>query len=166
MTPTKISNDGIELIKISEGFRSRAYLCPAGIPTIGFGSIRYKGKPVDMRLNITEEQAEEQLKVDVEKTEAQVRNLVKVDISQKQFDALVSFTYNIGAGAFKNSTLLRKLNNDDYEGAANEFKRWIRGGGRILGGLVTRRKAEEDLFREDMPQKNSQTENTQEQNPV
>ncbi len=83
---------------------------------------------------------------DLKKFESAVNTAVKVPINQNQFDALVSLTYNIGIGAFKDSTLLKKLNVKDYKGAAEQFPRWNRGGGRVLNGLVKRRKIEMELF--------------------
>lgn len=151
MQPTKVSHNCISIIKFHEGFRSRAYLCPAGVPTIGWGSTKIFGRPVDMHLTITMEQADAQLEKDVEKFSSQVLSVVKVPLTQNQFDALVSFTYNLGIGNLQKSTLLKKLNAGDYEGAANEFEKWVKSGGRTLNGLVTRRKQERDLFLGVMP---------------
>lgn len=142
----RISQLGINLIKRYEGFSSKAYLCPAGVWTIGYGHTKSADLLRAKGLEISEEEGEELLKHDIKIFERAVRRLVKVDLTQNQFDALVSFTFNLGAGNLKKSTLLRKLNTGDYEGAAEEFPKWVRANGRILGGLVTRRKEERALF--------------------
>jgi len=145
----KISEVGLKLIKKFEGSSSSPYVCPAGVVTIGIGSTRYEnGKKVKMSdPHISEKRMLEILKYQVKKIYGKaVKKYVEVELTQNQYDALVSFVYNIGAGAFKKSTLLRKLNKGDYFGASKEFKRWNRGGGKVLKGLVKRRKAEEELF--------------------
>lgn len=141
------SERGLELIKISEGLETEAYPDPGnritGEPwTIGYGHTR----GVRRGDTCTEEQATEWLRSDLEEAERAVRRLVDVSLTQMQFDALVSFVFNIGASAFGNSTLLRLLNAGDAAGAAHQFKRWNRGSGGVLPGLVTRRAAERDLF--------------------
>lgn len=138
----KTSAKGIELIKKFEGCRTEAYLCPANVWTIGYGHTK-TAKP---GLRITLAQAEGLLKRDLEAFEKYVDNAVKVPVTQTQFDALVSFTFNVGTGALFQSTLLRKLNSRDYSGAANEFPRWVYAGGRKLLGLQRRRAAERALF--------------------
>ena len=132
-----------DIIKHHEGLVLHAYLCPAGVPTIGYG---HTGG-VSMGDVITEKKADELLKKDLRSAEYAVNKYVNVDLNQNQFDALVSFVFNLGAGNFKSSTLLRKLNFSDYDGAASEFKRWNKAGGRVLAGLTKRRLAEEKLFR-------------------
>lgn len=139
----QISQAGIDLIKQFEGFRSQAYLCPANVWTIGYGST---GKHVRQGMRINAAEGEALLKQDVARFERAVNRLVKVHLCQHQFDALVSFAFNVGEGNLASSTLLRKLNAGDEAGAAQEFKRWNRGGGRVLAGLVRRRKAEAELF--------------------
>ena len=139
----RISQTGIDLIKQFEGFRSKAYICPAGVLTIGYGST---GKHVQPGTSINTAYGEKLLREDVARFESAVNRLVRVPMSQGQFDALVSFAFNVGEGALAKSTLLRKLNAGDYSGAAQEFKRWNRGGGRVLAGLVKRREAEATLF--------------------
>lgn len=140
---TSINAKGLRLIKAFEGLRLTAYRDPVGIWTIGYGTTRgvYPG------MQITEAQAEQLLRNDVQRFEAAVRQLVTVPLDTDEFSALVSFTYNVGEGAFANSTLLRKLNQGDREGASNEFLRWVNAGGRVLPGLERRRKAERALFR-------------------
>ena len=144
-----VSKNGLELIKEFEGFNSNAYLCVAKKATIGWGSTYYEdGTKVTLDDNpITEERANELLEYIANKDFGNnINKVVKVPLNQNQFDALVSFAYNVGNGNFNSSTLLRKLNSSDYEGAANEFKKWNRSGGKILAGLARRRKAEKELF--------------------
>ena len=136
------SQEGIDLIKNFEGCRLKAYKCPAGIWTIGYGHT----SGVKEGQVITLEQAEQFLRQDLKRFETSVRNLVTVPIKQNQFDALVSFAYNLGATALSTSTLLKKLNNSDYNGAALEFDRWVYANGNKLNGLIRRRAAEKELF--------------------
>ncbi len=138
----RTSENGLALIRQAEGLRLRAYKCPAGVWTIGYGTTA----GVKEGLVITKERAEELLREDVKRFEDQVMRLVKVRLTQGQFDALVSFTYNLGAANLGNSTLLRLLNAGDYKGAAAQFDRWTKAGGKELPGLVKRRAAERALF--------------------
>lgn len=140
---------GVALIKRWEGCHRvqndgtvAAYLCPANVWTIGYGTT----EGVRPGLVITQAQAERLLQRDLTKFEDAVNELVRVPLTQNQFDALVSFTYNVGATAFANSTLLRKLNAGDKTGAAGQFQRWNKAGGRVLTGLVRRRADEANLF--------------------
>lgn len=137
-----INEAGLNLIKDFEGCRLKAYLCPAGVWTIGYGHTQ--GVKPDMVIN--QLQAERFLRQDLKRFEDAVIALVKVPITLNQFSALVSFAYNVGTGALYDSTLLRKLNKKDYKGAANEFLRWNKAGGKVLPGLTKRRLAEKDLF--------------------
>jgi lysozyme len=138
----KVSKAGIDLIKRHEGLRHNAYLCPAGVWTIGYG---HTGK-VKKGDSITELQAEEYLLDDIEKAEMIVDKEVPW-VTQGQFDALVSFVFNVGAGNFRRSTLLRLLKDrQPKEVVANQFHRWIYGGGKALPGLVRRRQDEYTLF--------------------
>jgi len=143
----KIGEQGLKLIKKFEGLRLEAYVCPAGIWTIGYGSTFIFGRRVEPNDIITEEEAEAAL---LDHLECEVypvlTALVHSELNQNQFDALCSFIYNLGKGAFEQSTLLRKLNRKDYAGAAREFKRWVYAGGKKLEGLITRRAAEAALF--------------------
>lgn len=141
-----ISSQGLELIKRFEGFHLNAYLDPIGIPTIGYGTIVINGKPVTMGMTVTEEQAREYLFDDIQKFEDFVHDLVNVSLTQEQFDALVSFTYNLGPTNLKKSTLLRLLNAGKYEEAQPQFLRWNRAGNKVLRGLTRRRLAEAALF--------------------
>ncbi len=138
----RTSENGLALIRQAEGLRLRAYKCPAGVWTIGFGTTA----GVKEGQVITKERAEELLRDDVKRFEDQVLRLVKVQLTQGQLDALVSFTYNLGAANLGNSTLLRLLNAGDYKGAAAQFDRWTKAGGKELPGLVKRRAAERALF--------------------
>jgi lysozyme len=144
----KTSQDGINLIKFFEGLRTKAYLDSVGIPTIGYGHT----KGVKLGMMITETKAEELLKKDLEYFENKVLDLVKVNLLQNQFDALVSFTFNLGEGSLKKSTLLKKLNStvffrkEELESIANEFLKWNKAGGKVLTGLTKRRIAEKMMF--------------------
>ncbi|MEG2347239.1 MAG: lysozyme [Cetobacterium sp.] len=138
----RISQRGIDLIKSFEGLYLEAYKCPAGVWTIGWGTT----KGVTPGMKITKEKAEELLRGDLVKFEAAVERNVKVPINQNMFDSLVSFTYNLGEGNLKSSTLLKKLNAKDYYGTSQEFQRWNKAGGKVLNGLIRRREAERDLF--------------------
>lgn len=137
-----IGKEGLDLIKQFEGLRLKAYKCPAGVWTIGYGHTK-TAKP-DMV--ITKAEATKLLIKDLAWVEAAVNNHVTVYLNQSQYDALCSFTYNVGASALKKSTLVRLLNAGDYEGAERQFKRWNKAGGKTLKGLTRRREAEEALF--------------------
>ena len=139
----EISQKGLDFIKQFEGVRKKAYLDSVNIPTIGVG---HTGPDVEMGMEITDEQVDEYLQEDVKEAEDAVNKLVKVDLTQDQFDALVSFTFNLGAGSLQQSTLLKKLNAGDTDGAVQEFQRWNRAGGKVLVGLTKRRLGEADLF--------------------
>ena len=142
MNSFTLSDRGADLIKAAEGLRLLAYRCPAGVWTLGYGHTA-NVREFD---TCTIEQADALLFEDCVEAEEAVKRLVKVPINQNQFDALVSFTFNLGATRLEKSTLLRKLNTGDYIGASLEFKRWVNAGGRRLPGLVSRRQAEFDLF--------------------
>ena len=138
----RTSRDGIELVKQFEGLREDAYKCPAGVLTIGYG---HTGdvKPGD---RITREKATEYLTADLKHAENAVGKYVTVPLTQKQYDSLVSFAYNVGNGAFRKSTLLEKLNAGDYNGAAEQFQRWVKANGEKCDGLVNRRQKENECF--------------------
>lgn len=138
-----ISQRGVELIKQFEGYSSRRYLDSAGKPTIGYGHLI---KTNENLYQITESGAESILRKDVERAEKAVLQLVKVSLTQNQYDALVSFTFNLGEGSLKQSTLLKKLNYGNYKGSAAEFDRWVYAGGKKIKGLEKRRKKERELF--------------------
>jgi len=143
----QISNKGLDLIKNEEQFRSKPYLCPAKIPTIGYGCTFYaNGKKVSLNDKSISKEEAAQLLIAVIDREFDINPLIKVNITQNQFDALTSFAYNVGIGNFINSTLLKKLNEKDFKGASLEFPKWIRAGGKVLKGLVNRRAKERALF--------------------
>lgn len=145
----RTSKKGIELIKEFEGFRSKPYLDSAGIPTIGYGFTIYPdGKKVTLNDKpITKEKSEEILKLVLRKYEQCVNELVKKPITQNQFDALVSFTYNVGCNNLKKSTLLKKVNKDPSDiSIKEEFLKWNKAGGKELTGLTRRRKKEAILY--------------------
>lgn len=143
----KTSDKGIGLIKEFEGCSLAAYRCPAGVWTIGYGHTgKVDGKAVSLGMRITQAKAAQLLREDLTSFEAAVNAAVKTLVTQNMFDALVSFAYNCGAGALRNSTLLKKLNAGDYSGAADEFPKWNKSGGKVLNGLVRRREAERKLF--------------------
>lgn len=139
----KTSQLGIDLIKEFEGFEPKPYKCPAGVWTIGYGST--KGVTQNTQ-PMTEEQATKRLLEELGSYEVAVLDCVDVDLEQHQFDALVSFAYNLGSHSLRTSTLLRKLNAGDYLGASNEFLRWNKAKGQVLAGLTRRREAECRLF--------------------
>lgn len=137
------SEEGLALTKGFEGLRLAAYQDVVGVWTIGYG---HTGPEVGAGLTITEAEAEMLLRADLADAIACVNCAVSVEIAQCQFDALVDFCFNAGRGNFVNSTLLRKLNLGDVDGAAAEFQLWVHAGGKVVAGLVRRRKAEADLF--------------------
>jgi len=145
----KLSSEGLDLICQFEGYhkalpdgRCIAYRCPANVLTIGWGCT----EGVKEGMIWTREEAQVALRRELAKFEAGVVQLTTVPLNQNQFDALVSFTYNVGLGAFERSTLRKRLNAGDYRGAASAFKLWNKGGGRVLPGLVNRRAREATLF--------------------
>ncbi|MFM2313731.1 MAG: hypothetical protein RLZZ04_3007 [Cyanobacteriota bacterium] len=137
-----LSQAGIELIKRFEGCRTNAYRCSAGVWTIGYGHTQ-TAKPGMM---ISHLDAEALLKKDLSRYEDAVTRLVKVPLTQGQYDALVSFAFNCGVEALRVSSLLRYLNKGQYNLAALQFPRWNRANGKILPGLASRREAEQKLF--------------------
>lgn len=146
----KINDAGVALIKKAEGLRLQAYPDPAhgwAVPTIGYGHTSAAGEPTVVRgMSITAKQADEILRRDLGQYEQAVEDAVTVPLNENQFSALVSFTFNLGAGNLGSSTLLKKLNAGDYAGAANEFLKWNKAGGKVLAGLNARRAAERTLF--------------------
>lgn len=144
-----VSKKGLDLIKEFESFKSKPYLCPSQKATIGFGSTYYPdGKKVTLQdKEITEEKAFEILEYIANKDFGNnINKVVKVPLNQNQFDALVSFAYNIGNGNFNSSTLLRWLNQGNYKEASMQLLRWDKSKGIVLNGLTKRRKAEKALF--------------------
>jgi lysozyme len=149
MKVTKISQGGIDLIKKFEGLKLKPYLCSAGVPTIGYGNTFYEnGKKVTLKdPQITEKRAEELLAYLLVSFEKYVDSYCRDDINQNQFDALVSFAYNLGPNSLKASTLLKKVNINPSDPTIKlEFLKWTKAGGRVLKGLVLRREAEASLY--------------------
>lgn len=144
----QISDRGLDIIKAHEGLRLEMYYCPANKPTIGYGHVILPSEQDLMTRTITREEAEQILRSDVGIAERAVGDLVAVELNQNQFDALVSFVFNIGVGNFRSSTLLKRLNEEDYNGAASQFERWVYANRRVLPGLIRRREEERDLFLE------------------
>lgn len=145
------SDKATQLIKQFEGFRSKPYLCPAGVATIGYGTTTYSGgtKVTLKDEPITEQEATLELDEFLRNIDAGLAARLPNKLNQNQFDALVSFIYNVGFGNFERSTLYRKLfsgKRPDYKGAADEFGKWVKAGGKTLEGLVKRRAAERALF--------------------
>jgi len=139
----KTGKKGLQIIKHYEGFRAKAYYCPANVLTIGYGTTA----GVTKNMVVTEAMAEKLLQADVKKFEDAINAAVKVKINQDQFDALVSFVYNVGAGNFRSSTLLKLLNQGRFDLVDDQFGRWNKGGGRVLAGLTKRRATEATLFK-------------------
>lgn len=133
---------GLDIVKEAEGLRLSAYLCPAGIPTIGYGHT----KGVKLGDTCTKEQAEKWLENDFFTAKQEVKAVVKVPLKENQLDALASFVFNLGVRKLIQSTLLKKLNAGDYNGAAAEFDKWVFAGKVKLNGLIKRRAKERQLF--------------------
>lgn len=139
----KINAAGLTILKRFEGCELKAYRCPAGVWTIGYGST---GKQVKPGMVISVEEAEALLRDDLSRFERAVAEAAGSGTNDNQFSAMVCLAYNIGTGAFSKSTLLKKHLAGDFDGAAQQFLRWTVAGGRVLNGLVRRRKAEADLY--------------------
>ena len=153
----QMSQHGIGLLTQWEGCELKVYNDAAGLPTIGVGHLLTKSELMSGKINIggvmvkyadgiTQQQAEQLLAQDLGPTEAAVNGGVKVPLSQNQFDALTSFTFNVGVGAFTGSTLLRLLNQGQYAQVPEQLMRWTRAGGRVVQGLVNRRQNEVKLW--------------------
>ncbi len=139
-----VTKEGLDLIKRFEGFSPDVYTCPAGYPTIGYGHLIREWENLTC---LTETQAEILLRRDVQVAERAVLRLISVPLTDGQFDALASFTYNLGAGALQRSTLRRKVNRELHGEVPAQFMRWVWAGGRKLKGLIRRREAESLLYR-------------------
>ena len=137
-----ISKQGLDLICRFEGFSPVIYICPAGYPTIGYGHLITEANKERFLDGVDEDEALELLRKDVALAERAVLRLITVLLTQGQFDALVSFTFNLGAGALQRSTLRRKVNRAEHDDVPAELMKWVWAGGRKLEGLVKRRKAE------------------------
>lgn len=141
----RTSDAGIALIKRFESFCATVYRCPAGKPTIGYGHVVLLGEQFG---TITEADAIELLRHDLAIAEGAVRRLITVPLTQSQFDALVSFTFNVGEGALEKSTLRRRINQGNWALAKSELLRWVYAGGKKLKGLVARREEEAGMLRD------------------
>jgi len=153
----QISEHGLELLKQWEGFELKVYKDSAGLPTIGVGHLITKseqssgaiviaGAPVPYANGLTDQQALDLLSQDVQPAELTVNNKVKVALNQNQFDALVSFTFNVGGASFNGSTLLKVLNQGQYAQVPDQLRRWNKAGGKVVQGLVNRRENEVKLW--------------------
>ena len=134
----KTSAEGLSLIKKFEGCELYAYQCSAGVWTIGYGHT----KDVEPGMQITKEDADEMLVEELHEYESYINDFVTAPLSQNQYDALVSWVYNLGPTNLSQSTLLRELNQGNYNGVPSEIRRWNKAGGKVLDGLVRRREAE------------------------
>jgi lysozyme len=144
----KVNKLGINMMHHFEGCRLQAYQCSAKVWTIGWGNTYYQDKkPVKQGDKVTQDQADELFEMIMNEFAIEVRNALTKEVNENQFSALVCFAYNVGIGNLKKSTLLRKVNvNPDDETIAEEFAKWNKAGGKVLNGLVRRRKAEADLY--------------------
>ena len=137
-----IGMKGLDMIKHFEGLELNAYQCAAGVWTIGYGHT----KDVQQGMVISEDTANEMLVEELNEYESYIIGLVTVELNQNQFDAMVSWVYNLGVGNLKASTLLKVLNAGDYAGVPAQMMRWNKAGGKVLEGPTRRRQAEADLF--------------------
>jgi lysozyme len=149
--PTHLSDQGAQFIGHFEGFRGNLYNDAANNCTIGYGHLVHHGpcngsEPAEFKRGISQHEAEQLLDRDAQGAADAVRRFVRVPLNQAQFDALVSFVYNLGAGAFEGSTLLKDLNARRYDAVPGQLEEWVHAGGQVLPGLVARRKAEARLF--------------------
>ncbi len=138
-----ITEAGLDVIKYFEKFYSKPYICPAGFLTIGYGHVILSGE------NFTEIDKEKGLSLlakDVQKAEMGVLRLIRVPLEDHQFDALVSWTFNLGSGRLQSSTLRMKVNREEHEDVPDEIKKWRKAGGRVLAGLVKRRAVEARMY--------------------
>lgn len=141
-----VTKDGINLIKHFEGFEPEIYLDAAGLPTIGYGHLLRAGEAEMFKNGISPEAGEALLIKDVLSAEQAVLRLIHVPLTDGQFDALVSFTFNLGSGALQRSTLRRKINREEHDEVPEQLMRWVWAGGRKLKGLARRREAEVRLY--------------------
>jgi lysozyme len=147
----KLSDKGAEFIGRFEGFSAKLYNDPVGHCTIGYGHLVHQGncngsEPDEFKKGITKKRAAKLLREDAKSASAAIESQVNVPLEQHQFDALVSFVYNVGVGNFGSSTLLKKLNQKQYDAVPAQLDRWVFASGQRLAGLERRRKAEGSLF--------------------
>lgn len=153
----QMSQHGLSLLEQWEGFKLQVYKDSAGLPTIGVGhlltrseltsgKININGVPVQYANGLTQQQVNDLLAQDLKPTEQAVNGGVKVALNQNQFDALTSFAFNVGTGAFTGSTLLKVLNQGQYDQVPTQLLRWTRSGGQVVQGLLNRRQNEIKLW--------------------
>lgn len=142
-----ITPHGLALIREFEGFSSEIYLDAAGLPTIGYGHLLRSGEEEMFKRGISEAAGQALLIKDISRAEQAVLRLINVPLTDGQFDALVSFTFNLGSGALQRSTLRRKVNREEHHDAPAEFMKWVWAGGKRLKGLIRRRSCESELYR-------------------
>lgn len=142
----QVTQEGLALVQRFEGFSPTIYICPTGYPTIGFGHVVKDAEHQRFAAGIDQDEAVALLARDLETAERAVLRLIKVPLTDEQFDALSSFAYNFGGGSLQRSTLRAKVNREEHGLVPAEFMKWIRGGGRILPGLVRRRRAEAERY--------------------
>lgn len=143
----RVNEAGLALIRAYEGFRAKAYRCPAGILTIGYGHTSMAGPPdVRVGMTVSKKQAEDILAADVAIFASEISRFIKADLNDNQFAALVSFSYNVGVGAFRSSSVLAAVNRSDFDSVPRRLNLWVKAGGRVLPGLVKRRASEGQLF--------------------
>lgn len=135
----------VDILKQFEGYRPTPYICPGGYKTIGYGHLIKPGELFQTLL--TPDDAHQLLLQDINDVEYQLSSLIKVSLNLGQRDALISFIFNVGLNAFQRSTMRRKINREDHDGAIGEFIRWIWAGGRKMPGLYQRRCLEADIYR-------------------
>lgn len=145
----RVSDECVKMIMHHEGVRLKPYRCPANLWTVGVGHLIGDGKslPQEWDRQFTMEEVNDILKKDLRRFERGVLRLCPMGLTQHRFDALVSFSFNVGLGSLQRSTVRRRHNRGDYEGAAKAFMMWTKGGGRVLRGLVIRRQDEVNLYR-------------------
>ena len=145
----RVSDECVKMIMHHEGVRLKPYRCPANLWTVGVGHLIGDGKslPQEWDRQFTMEEVNDILKKDLRRFERGVLRLCPMGLTQHRFDALVSFSFNVGLGSLQRSTVRRRHNRGDYEGAAKTFMMWTKGGGRVLRGLVIRRQDEVNLYR-------------------
>jgi lysozyme len=145
----RVSDECVKMIMHHEGVRLKPYRCPANLWTVGVGHLIGDGKslPQEWDRQFTMEEVNDILKKDLRRFERGVLRLCPMGLTQHRFDALVSFSFNVGLGSLQRSTVRRRHNRGDYEGAAEAFMMWTKGGGRVLRGLVIRRQDEVNLYR-------------------
>lgn len=141
-----VTKNGIEFIAKYEGFSPKIYICPAGYETIGYGHLITIENKKSLLNGISQKDALLLLEKDIQNAECSVLRLINVPLSDNQFDAIVSFTFNLGGGALQRSSLRRKINREEHEQVPSEFKKWVFAGGRKIQGLVKRRDAEANLY--------------------